>query len=127
MKSSRNGRRKTKRPDPRRAIKDRPRKRATLLRQLADAKRQVLRIIRALAEAGSPVARSRDEILRLLSPREREVALLFAEVPNVKDVAAALGTSPWTVRNQLGHIRAKLGVSSREELFVRLMELRERE
>lgn len=51
-----------------------------------------------------------------LSPREREVAGLFASGMTNKQVARALGTSPSTVRNQLVRIYEKLGISSKAEL-----------
>jgi DNA-binding CsgD family transcriptional regulator len=51
-----------------------------------------------------------------LSPREREVAGLFASGMTNKQVARALGTSPSTVRNQVVRIYEKLGISSKAEL-----------
>lgn len=51
-----------------------------------------------------------------LSPREREVAGLFASGMTNKQVARALGTSPSTVRNQVMRIYEKLGISSKAEL-----------
>ncbi|WFE77138.1 LuxR family transcriptional regulator [Roseinatronobacter sp. S2] len=51
-----------------------------------------------------------------LSPREREVAGLFASGMTSKQVARALGTSPSTVRNQVMRIYEKLGISSKAEL-----------
>ena len=55
-------------------------------------------------------------ILSSLSPREREVARLFASGMTTKQVARALGTSPSTVRNQIVHIYEKLGISSKAQL-----------
>lgn len=52
-----------------------------------------------------------------LSPREREIAGLFASGMTYKQVARALGTSPFTVRNQLVGIYEKLGISSKAELM----------
>ena len=51
-----------------------------------------------------------------LSPREREIAGLFASGMTNKQVARALGTSPSTVRNQVVRIYEKLGISSKAEL-----------
>lgn len=51
-----------------------------------------------------------------LSPREREVAELFASGMTNKQVARALGTSPSTVRNQVVRIYEKLGISSKAAL-----------
>jgi DNA-binding CsgD family transcriptional regulator len=54
--------------------------------------------------------------LSKLSRREREVAELFATGLSNKQVALALGTSPSTVRNQIGRIYEKLGISSKAAL-----------
>jgi len=51
-----------------------------------------------------------------LSPREREVAELFAAGNTNKQVARTLGTSPSTVRNQLVKIYEKLNISSKAAL-----------
>lgn len=51
-----------------------------------------------------------------LSPREREVAGLFASGMTYKQVARALDTSPSTVRNQVVCIYEKLGISSKAQL-----------
>ena len=55
-------------------------------------------------------------ILSDLSPREREVAELFASGMSHKQVALALGTSPSTVRNQIVKVYEKLGVTSKVAL-----------
>lgn len=54
--------------------------------------------------------------LERLSPREREVAELFASGLTHKDVARELGSSPSTVRNQLTRAYEKLGISSKASL-----------
>ncbi len=54
--------------------------------------------------------------LSCLTFREREVAELFATGLTHRQVAAALETSPSTVRNQLARIYDKLGLSSKAEL-----------
>lgn len=55
-------------------------------------------------------------VLSKLSPREREVAELFASGMTNKQVASTLGTSPATVRNQLVKVYEKLGVSNKAAL-----------
>ncbi|MBA4800816.1 MAG: helix-turn-helix transcriptional regulator [Euryhalocaulis sp.] len=54
--------------------------------------------------------------LSLLTPREREVAKLYAADLTHRQVAAALGTSPSTVRNQLARVYDKLEISSKTAL-----------
>ncbi|ABI75799.1 transcriptional regulator, LuxR family [Hyphomonas neptunium ATCC 15444] len=54
--------------------------------------------------------------LACLTPRERQVAELFATGMTHKQVAATLDTSPSTVRNQLVRIYDKLGISSKASL-----------
>jgi DNA-binding NarL/FixJ family response regulator len=56
-----------------------------------------------------------------LTRREREVASLVRRGLQNKEIAAELGTSVETVRKQTISIYAKLGVSGRVELAVRLM------
>ena len=55
-----------------------------------------------------------------LSPRERQVAELFAKGVSYKAIAERLSVSPATARNHLQHIYAKLDVSSREALAAML-------
>ena len=62
--------------------------------------------------------------LAKLSPRERQVVKLFAQLHSVKKVARTLGTEPQTVRNQLASIRAKFESSSREEFWEMVFKLR---
>lgn len=54
--------------------------------------------------------------LERLSPREREVAELFASGLSYKYVARELGSSPSTVRNQVTRIYEKLGLSNKASL-----------
>lgn len=54
--------------------------------------------------------------LERLSPREREVAELFASGLSHKNVARELGSSPSTVRNQVTRIYEKLGISNKASL-----------
>jgi DNA-binding CsgD family transcriptional regulator len=51
-----------------------------------------------------------------LSPREGQVASLFASGKSYKEVARELGISPVTVRNTLANIYKKIGVSDKGEL-----------
>lgn len=55
-------------------------------------------------------------ILQCLSPRERQVAELFASGLTHKYVARELGSSPSTVRNQVTRIYEKLGISNKASL-----------
>jgi DNA-binding CsgD family transcriptional regulator len=52
-----------------------------------------------------------------LSPRERQVATLFARGASAKAIAEQLGVAPTTARNHLQNLYAKLGVSQRAELL----------
>jgi DNA-binding CsgD family transcriptional regulator len=76
----------------------------------------------ALAEAALPVVRHyRDEpatgsVLDRLTARERAIAEYVSRGFRNHDVAAVLGTSHHTVRNQLAAIFDKLGIDSRSEL-----------
>jgi two-component system, NarL family, nitrate/nitrite response regulator NarL len=55
-----------------------------------------------------------------LSPREQAIAQLVAQgFPN-KSIAAILNISPWTVATHLRRIFAKLSVTSRTEMIVKL-------
>ena len=54
--------------------------------------------------------------LSRLSRRERAVAELFASGLTNKEVARQLGTSPFTVRNQIARIYEKLEIASKAEL-----------
>jgi DNA-binding CsgD family transcriptional regulator len=71
------------------------------------------------AEKGSAF----DDLLSLLTNREREVALLFMEVANDKSVARELGIALQTVRNQIASIQNKLRINSREELILLLLSM----
>jgi DNA-binding NarL/FixJ family response regulator len=54
--------------------------------------------------------------LKLLSPREQEVAYLVAEGLSNRDISAKLKLREHTIRNYIFHIFEKLGLSSRVEL-----------
>jgi DNA-binding CsgD family transcriptional regulator len=53
---------------------------------------------------------------RKLSCREREIACSVSQGRSNKEIARALGISPWTVSSHLRQIFAKLGISRRIEL-----------
>ena len=52
----------------------------------------------------------------LLSPREREVAVLVAQGSTNAEIAEALGISPKTVSTHLGNIFERLGINKRAQL-----------
>lgn len=55
-----------------------------------------------------------------LTPRETEIASHVARGLSTPQIGLLLGTSKYTVRNQIGRIFEKLGVSSRAELAYRI-------
>ncbi len=57
-----------------------------------------------------------DAVTSVLTPREREVAMLAAARTSSREIAARLELSVRTVDNYLGRAYAKLGVASRREL-----------
>jgi DNA-binding NarL/FixJ family response regulator len=59
-----------------------------------------------------------EEWSRVLSPREREIALLVARGLSNKEVARELGLSDGTVKISLHGIFRKLGTKSRYSLIV---------
>jgi DNA-binding CsgD family transcriptional regulator len=75
---------------------------ATLLRNLGDRTSVINVRLRAPADT--------------LSERERQVAREFAAGKTYKEIAAAFGTSPATVRSQIQSAYVKLGVSTKIEL-----------
>jgi DNA-binding NarL/FixJ family response regulator len=60
-----------------------------------------------------------NEWSKLLTPRERAVALLIAGGLSNKDIARELGLSQGTVQNHVHYILQKLGVKSRNSLIIR--------
>jgi DNA-binding NarL/FixJ family response regulator len=100
---------------------------AGLCRELTALRRRLAEVLSQLVEAGVQTPGVDIGALGCLSARERQVALLFAEVPSDKAVASVLGTSVQTVRNQISCIRHKLGVRSRGELLLRLVHARGQE
>ncbi|MBI5689521.1 MAG: helix-turn-helix transcriptional regulator [Verrucomicrobia bacterium] len=59
-------------------------------------------------------------ILRALTPREREIALLVREGQSNAEIAHGLSKSVLTIKTQLNSIFRKLGVKSRARLMARL-------
>lgn len=54
----------------------------------------------------------------LLTPRERELVQLVAELKPTKDIAAILGLSPYTVDTHRGNLMQKLNIHSIPELIL---------
>jgi DNA-binding CsgD family transcriptional regulator len=69
--------------------------------------------VAALHSTLSPVAQ---EAMRELSPREAQIAGHVERGLTTFQIALILGTSPLTVRNQIGRIFDKTGIASRAEL-----------
>jgi DNA-binding CsgD family transcriptional regulator len=69
----------------------------------------------ACQDARTP-ALAPDAVTTVLTPREREVALLAAGRASSRDIAVRLGLSVRTVDNYLSRTYTKLGISSRAEL-----------
>ena len=70
-----------------------------------------------------PDVESLNEILKLLTPRERQIALLAARGLTNRQIATEIGLSINTVSNHLKRVYAKIEVSSRTELAWRLQYL----
>jgi len=64
-----------------------------------------------------------DDLLKPLTPRERQVALLAARGLTNRQIATEVGLSIYTVSNHLKRVYVKLEVGSRTELAWRLQYL----
>ena len=62
-----------------------------------------------------------EELLRLFTPREREVALLVAEGARNREIAGRLGIAESTVKDHVHRALSKLGCESRAELVKMLL------
>ncbi len=74
----------------------------------------------ALGNAGPDGGRDRFGVLRELTPREREIALLVCEGCNNAEIAQRLSKSVLTIKTQLNSVFRKLGVNSRTRLMALL-------
>jgi RNA polymerase sigma factor (sigma-70 family) len=63
-------------------------------------------------------------VLDTLTPREQEVARLTARGYTNRQIAESLVVSPETVKTHVLHIREKLGVRSKADLRLLLLDLR---
>jgi DNA-binding CsgD family transcriptional regulator len=108
------------------------------VRHLCGAVVDEARAVLILGRADEPFQRRELELLRLclpvvglgdrrasevqealgarLTPREQEIFDFVSRGYNNREIAAVLGTSPFTVRNQLCRLFRKVGVSGRSEL-----------
>jgi DNA-binding CsgD family transcriptional regulator len=78
----------------------------------------VRELLPAIAVASAAVAALHPEHLRAaLSPREAEIIEFLSLGWRSRDIAAALGTSVNTVRNQVSRLMVRLGVATRAELI----------
>jgi LuxR family maltose regulon positive regulatory protein len=77
----------------------------------AEAAREMLAHVMRAAEARQPV----QSLVDPLTERELEILELLAEGLTNKEIGAHRKISPFTVRNHITHIYAKLGVRNREE------------
>ena len=67
---------------------------------------------------GGAGARRRDEVLGVLTEREREVFLRLADGASNQEIAAGLHLSEGTVKVHVGHILGKLGLRDRVQAVV---------
>jgi DNA-binding CsgD family transcriptional regulator len=89
----------------------------------ANASRERAAGLAAACEGARTPTLAPDAVTTVLTPREREVALLAAGHASSRDIAVRLGLSVRTVDNYLSRTYTKLGVSSRTELAA-LLEVR---
>ncbi len=89
----------------------------TLLPKLKKAHTIYLKGLEVEETAGVyKVSISRNAILATMSPREREIATLIAEGKSYKSIGSELGIALSTVSNISVRIRAKLGLTRKEEI-----------
>lgn len=69
----------------------------------------------ARVDRGEPLSQAADP-LRLLTPREWEVARLIALGHTNREIADALVLTPGTVANHVGHILGKIDASNRTQI-----------
>jgi DNA-binding NarL/FixJ family response regulator len=74
-----------------------------------------------LAGAVCPLPSRRGDLLAVLTPAERLVAIQVAQGKPNKEIAAAIGRAEPTVKHQIAAAMRKLGARSRCELIVRLL------
>jgi len=77
-------------------------------------------IVAALAKAPVP-SNNRTPLTKELSKREEEVARLVAAAMSNRELSQKLGLSEHTVKNYLSRIFEKLGISTRTELVLRVL------
>lgn len=73
------------------------------------------------AAVAARFAREPSQALACLTPREREIAELVSRGLTTAQIGTVLGTSPYTVRNQLTRIYEKLEIESRAELAAQVV------
>lgn len=74
------------------------------------------RAVAELRATGERAHRRQDRSIDLLTPQERQVALLLAEGRTTRQAAAAMFLSPKTVEYHLRHVYTKLGINDRARL-----------
>src|SRR5437762_3460468 len=95
--------------------------RTALYRELLEREQILHELIdRALAEQGHP--RALRPMLRL-TPREIDILRLMSEGRTNRQIGTHLNLAPGTVRNYLGRIFRKLGVTARAQAAARAVEL----
>jgi DNA-binding CsgD family transcriptional regulator len=82
----------------------------------ANASRERAAGLVAACEGARTIGLGPDAVTSVLTPREREVAMLAAARTSSREIAARLDLSVRTVDNYLGRAYAKLGVANRTEL-----------
>jgi DNA-binding CsgD family transcriptional regulator len=82
----------------------------------ANASRERAAALAAACQGAHTPGLAPDALTSVLTPREREVAMLAADRASSRDIATRLGLSVRTVDNHLSRTYAKLGISSRVEL-----------